>query len=840
MARFGSLDLKCRPIRLGFLVEPGNAGQVRAAIRLASTLWGGAYCPIIPVYKRLPADWRDRKGERWTAKSVVTGYLQAFDPDALVSFSKSVPAFIKNAGVEVLSPEVVWDDEAGRKVWSPRHGIGVFELLNEVYARHFKYRAKYPVRVVLPQLPKARQPFWTAVFGELPDSILPRVREHFTEPVEIIDVEVTESNFTEFLFSTDVFPRRLTQAFLEHRSRGWRESYAFFMDAASVGDVIDYWNLRALGKDVFPFPRHLGNDETFRKGLERFLRATRRPFPNDPTHSRFASILRSDRSTIDQMEAFAKTFTVATNPDDPSKSPFFSLQHWYPRLWDEWARDKDSASPDDFYEQELSVDINGGDADRLSWKPLLPTFSEKYALHGGLKCANEIGIRLYGRREHGAEAFPRASGANYLRAVSGRFSRHDDWRVGRNGLVHLIRHPSSEMLEIPSGERVFFAWLQDQGWIPELSPPGRLAKQIHAQLSGWTRVLGDEKLLALLERMNGGRVKPDGRPGIEGEDPVGGPRALEPGEVVKRLKDGQRDASSYLIENGVFHLGLRVQCPHCVRHAWHSVEEIDGFLRCPKCLKTFPSIGHAERGIWQYKTAGPFSVPGYAEGAYATLLALDFFDEMRLGRLRTTRSMSFTASGPGKPSLEADFAFLWQHAAWDGHTDGVAFGECKTYGLFEQKDVQRMRNLAKWFPGAVLIFATLRDKLTENEVRSLSRFARVGRKYWKTERPINPVMILTKHELLAPFGPPHCWKELGFESTFRNVDGLLDLCNATQQIHLSLPPWEEDWRKKWDKQRAALLKKQGQQVLTLKAEETAAARGADALPDSDEGIDRGI
>jgi hypothetical protein len=45
----GTVDIKLRPLRFAFLVDPGNPQQTREAIRLASTLWGGAYCPIIPA-----------------------------------------------------------------------------------------------------------------------------------------------------------------------------------------------------------------------------------------------------------------------------------------------------------------------------------------------------------------------------------------------------------------------------------------------------------------------------------------------------------------------------------------------------------------------------------------------------------------------------------------------------------------------------------------------------------------------------------------------------------------------------------------------------------------------
>ena len=75
----GTVDIKLKPLRFAFLVDPGNASQIRAAIRLASTPGAVQYCPIVPLHKRMPKSWRDPIRVP-PAKSVVLGYLDAFDP----------------------------------------------------------------------------------------------------------------------------------------------------------------------------------------------------------------------------------------------------------------------------------------------------------------------------------------------------------------------------------------------------------------------------------------------------------------------------------------------------------------------------------------------------------------------------------------------------------------------------------------------------------------------------------------------------------------------------------------------------------------------------------------
>jgi hypothetical protein len=128
------------------------------------------------------------------------------------------------------------------------------------------------------------------------------------------------------------------------------------------------------------------------------------------------------------------------------------------------------------------------------------------------------------------------------------------------------------------------------------------------------------------------------------------------------------------------------------------------------------------------------------------------------------------------------------------------FGECKTYGQFEAKDFIRMRRIAKAFPGAVLVFSTLRKALRAKEVDGIARVAKAGRKYWKPDHPLNPVLVLTGTELLHWTGPPYCW-EAPVRDKFQHTSGLLGLCDATQQIYLKLPPWQAEWHKKWEEKR---------------------------------------
>src|SRR5262249_42494940 len=150
------------------------------------------------------------------------------------------------------------------------------------------------------------------------------------------------------------------------------------------------------------------------------LKALRRHWPHNPTACDYASIIRGRNCTMEEVQEFAKTLNIQREPNDTSNAPFFSLQHWYPRVWDEWARDKDGAIPADVYgEEEHSIEINDTKELRFRFKSLLPKFAFSHSYSGELCCANELGFRFYGSERYLAEVLPKSTGENFIRAISG-------------------------------------------------------------------------------------------------------------------------------------------------------------------------------------------------------------------------------------------------------------------------------------------------------------------------------------------------------------------------------------------------------------------------------------
>ena len=363
-------------------------------------------------------------------------------------------------------------------------------------------------------------------------------------------------------------------------------------------------------------------------------------------------------------------------------------------------------------------------------------------------------------------------------------------------MIRLVNHSRHERWELPDAERIFFAWLKDMGYEPALSVPGLIAKRLFEILDGYVSILANERLLKLLEYLNGGAADliGKGKPG-KGEPVIHQEREMDFGELRGRLKTVHDTDSllEYLVEKKVFQVGLKVKCPHCFRDSWYAMEKIQTELNCKLCLNQFPATGTVEKGKWSYKTAGPFSIPQFGSGAYSVLLTLRQLNSSTLNFLKTSPVLSFTAKGPHGKEMEADFAMFWQESKWGEQREGILFGECKTFNEFKPKDFERMTTLGQQFKGGVLVFATLRKKFTAKELAQLKKIAIKGGKYFKHEMPLNPVLILTGNELLSEQEIPWCWQEQGINVNEFNHQGLLEICQATQKIYLGLPSWQHSW-----------------------------------------------
>ena len=779
---FGTITTTLRPLKFAFLVHPSDHRGLRQAIELGTLLWGGQFNPIIPTYRRLPPRWR-RSGRVGTAKSVFNGYLEAFDPDYVVPIGKiKEPPFPVGHRAVIDAKTLLHEFE---NTGTLGYGLGIFDILHHFVEEELRFTRRFPIGIVLPEQYKEYPLFLGSALGSLSERTESTLRQHWTESLGATWQHCEGHSYADLYDKDILFPRRLSSLFIEglHRA-GWiQRECVFVMDASSTGDIIDFWNLRAIGWNVIPAPVQFLEHASVRALAKGFIDDNFLPFLYDRSRYNKTTILNSENVGDEQVAKFVESLEI--RPKDGVQEAKVVLQKWYPRVWDAWARRPDQAAVVHIEAETRSHDI-AENRSSLRLRTLAPEFMSHVALRTKVAFANMIDLRVYGAKEMIAEVIPEGDDS-LARAIGGIRSRA--WRFSKSGMTYLSSHKDwSIHLEIPDAESVFVEWFRQNEWSVELSSAGRIAKRICLAVGGvWgLGTLTNEGIIKLLDKMSDGRnMKKEAflgnlaRIANERTSPVG------PERLAKRVTDDR-----------MFRLGVEVQCPVCTQRSWYTLEDINYRLQCMKCLERFDVPSHSPDSLaWSYRTFGPFSLPGLAQGAYAVLLTYYFFSRKFEGS--TTPIMSFTAQ-KGQKELEADLGLFFNRQRIGRTATDLIFAECKSYGQFKSKDVERLCYLGAEFPGSVLVFATLRRSLTFVEKRMLRRVADRGRRYSEHDRSHNPVLVLTGIELFGHDRPPGCWEEEGdkfaeFAKGQRGYGGLLELCDCTQQLHLEMKPYYE-WR----------------------------------------------
>jgi len=207
--------------------------------------------------------------------------------------------------------------------------------------------------------------------------------------------------------------------------------------------------------------------------------------------------------------------------------------------------------------------------------------------------------------------------------------------------------------------------------------------------------------------------------------------------------------------------------------------------------------------IWAYRGIGPFSRNNKADGVWAVYATLKLFkNEFGEFGNKISALIGFELIKHGKTPesdlKEIDLGIILQDSS--SETNDLAFCECKTYKSFTEKDIHRMKVIGDEFPGAILTFATLNEQLNDTEKNlliGLVKYFQSG----KSNRPRNPVLILTGKELLPEeFDGALAEYKDQIKSYHRHTDFIGSLCELTVKKHLSVPNWWDIQEEKWNRE----------------------------------------
>ncbi|HEY1206028.1 MAG TPA: hypothetical protein VGF05_15150 [Bryobacteraceae bacterium] len=807
-------SLRLRPTRIGFLVDPNDMESVRRIFQVCTCSWGGAFNPIIPVCTGIPEAWNDPPLPPPSPTELARGYLEFFEPDVYVEARPGLADQIGLSQTELDygQPRIISLDSYftadSQYPFSMPFGVDSLDIYQALYDREYRFVSRHERRVALFEADPAASPFIEAAFGGFPaEGPLQPLSRAYVDAFGPVKLIPNAANWIKVIKEDFWLPLSFTMERLKRDDSGWGEPTLFVVDPASSLDLIDLWNIHQFRPQVLPVNLSWLQDAS--EFLTEFMQANYRPLPGNPNGVMIRTTIQFARSIVsgdyERAVGRGKAILSETGITRTADAPW-SMKLWYDRIW--------TADRDEYVHRPQRAEVTAAAADlelnledegpsfSCRFAALSPEFSSRYA-HGAARWVNVLKLRNYTTNDTLALTLP----SSFTDRRARRLRLGEPTIISREGFVLPQKYRDHrEYFRLITGRDAVIDWLKQRGIDAQPSAPGRIADQVLSSLGGFwgTNLLADRDTITLLDEMaKSVRRYADGK--VE-EFPD---RSVE----VKRWRDlvNRRFGARHGFECGatldrfveahVFRLGLVLPCTNCLKKNWFGIDGLKEDLICERCLRTykFPQGSlNLQQTPWHYRVVGPYSVPNFAEGAYSTVLALTVFAR-RLGadnpKLTYTTGLDFRF-GEGVP-FEVDFTFWYQRGRMFGRDEepALVFGEAKSFAVesFKDNDVARMWKLAEAFPGALMVFATLKDELSAAERTAIGQFATWGRERLPDGRPRTPVIVLTATELFCDWDVEGAWKEVGGQraafvaSRAVRLENLWTLADLTQQVYLGLP-----------------------------------------------------
>ncbi|USQ12965.1 hypothetical protein J2N86_09650 [Legionella lytica] len=571
-------------------------------------------------------------------------------------------------------------------------------------------------------------------------------------------------------------------------------AYLFILDINKPRDLIDFWNLRAIHKNVLAIPLQYMDDLS--SFCREFVHESYHPLSGKYSGNTIGTICMFSRSISESdMEKIHKEYLFV------NESGANSIQAWYPPIWRDQPTYTSRKTRPTLNSKTIDIMIETP-TPNISFNPLLPDFTTQPI--GKYDVANVIELRDYTNKNQIATVFP----CNYKSSSLPDFSIHTKNILSTTeGFIFFPQFPDlSEYWDLMDCTSAINTWFNHNHIQAVVSDAGRATQQIIQALDGFNGVgsIAHKKIIELLNEIS--------------KKPI--TRSMQYQEFKNKVHKAIPNPSQkesvlkLLINKKAVELGLEVRCCNCKTWGWHKLNQIDYELVCELCLQQFkfpincPSDTNYAR--WAYRVIGPFALPDFARGGYAASLSIRFFANLGFNRSKLTWSPGQELVLQNNCKIEADFVLWYQRQTSSSphYPTEIIIGEAKSFGkeIFKEDDVDKMKLLAETFPGAILVFATMKEpeSLSSKEIVRLKKLAEWGRSYDKERKKSRaPVIILTSIELFSSNFILQAWTEKQGQheklaKTYTPyIRNLRVLANVTQQLYLSLNSFEEWHEEKW-------------------------------------------
>lgn len=760
-----------RPVRLGLLVGDGPQA-LTDAVHCATSAWGGMYTPFLnpadPDQAKQTADalsvdalWANNDDGSTRELTSATGYRWREAPthgpyDAPIGYRAS-----RLLTAERFLGSIDPDIQLVQYQWAPTDPLGLL---------------------------------FGAWFGEYGPSEFDRELERrfltVAESVEIAPGGVVPAGES----STSI---SLTAAHINYTGETTFDGFVV-MDPTVPAEVLRFWNARAYGGRVFPWP--VGHSPRITEAAHAWLERVRtqgilnrwRRGDGTPLPARISVLLRASDTAVPQ--DLLDVLAAATI--DPFPEHEVTLTGW-----------TGSHPMQTSFSRTFSVEVAQDD-----WRPTVPLPALPLGnAHGSPAPEMVVAAQISFSTERDPTTTRWATLPN-LRALAELFndlgSMAQTHRPAYDGRVVAVSTTDMEcpVALIPAHAAVA-ALFEDSPWRFEQSENGIFATRLGTIFGGPDVSAPMEpairEVLAKVVRAPRGKLLPQL-------------------EQIARKHSGNwpddflfaQDASSYvrsvplrLLNRKLLRPYLYVQCPECTIPAAVRPEELESEVTCTMCSARYQlgfAIAHRElETTWRYRTPPDIDNDRLLEAValLATRGALRGWDVGGRGMphmfgVKLSATETALRRRADDPSCELDLLLM---SDFQGVPQLIA-GEVKHRGPLEEADLENMRAVQAWFAEIEIdcwpLFATLRPALEPREVELLRNACEtVPRARGSMIVPKFPIVLL-EQELSAP------WMDDNSLVKWSSTRSPGDLGIASCTRNLGLESWApsstlDSWVCKW-------------------------------------------
>jgi hypothetical protein len=689
-----SLHIRYRPVRIGWCVESQRLDQLQSAFRLAHALAGGRFDPVVPI----------------DAPRLAESLIDCFRVDLLfpVASSNAVQDFVKSRR-HLMWPELNASLFYGAWQHVPAHAAFV-----DVYHAARRIRESRAKRKKLLVLDWADDdPLGMALEAmagryPTPSSDIPDYMDMMEQILGVERVGITSASEVPPEIRTRSTPSRLTAAGLEPDNFG-ADNGVYVGDADSFDDLVNFWNVRAAGAAlIFYDPRYAPRLAKLLGGHKRWLASTPgRPWQQDGTVTVYCRRDKRDELLPTELGRALRHVLSTTSWNGLNIQP--PSMHWKEQTalgsvdLLESRHSVTFALPEKpvydhpyLTQQYLAVTVSGSDpwemrGEATFFPPYVPELNEYY------------GRELYFQYAHV------------------RVQPQDIW--SSVALLTTLTTADVTLRAIPTLDLSIKLFAQF-GITAKQSRAGQIASRLIAQMDGLQgcRVFKIEGVRTLI-----GAYAPDESftrtnavQTIGNADPATGKPRFEPFEdlfITKRETAKLKPVAvlDFLLDRGVFRVGLELTCVHCDLSFWVSVDEARTLIECAYCGKTFKVATQLRDRDWRFRRSGLFGRNDNQEGGIPVAVTLQQLETtLGLRKLLYATSLELTPAGAAIDKCETDFVVITSGTSLrPGRQPELVIGECKAAG--GRITVEDAEHLAK-----------VADALTSRYLNVFVVFARTG------------------------------------------------------------------------------------------------------------------